>query len=163
MTPYYCTRRRWQALQAEADSWLRTPFHHRQAVKGQGVDCVNLVQETLAETSYWTRQDLADYPVDFGSHSPDSVLLEAFRKLPAFRRAFHEIDLRPIDPSLRPSFIQPGDVVAILVGQCEHHAGLALPDRSLLHILRDTQGAGKLPLNTPAYLKRYTTIFRLIK
>ena len=27
----------------EAESWLRTPFHHRQAVKGAGIDCVHFL------------------------------------------------------------------------------------------------------------------------
>lgn len=161
MKPYYNSQARWDALELEAAKWERTPFRHRWAIPGKGVDCVNLVQELLAETSYWKRQDLPDYPEDFGSHSDSSVLLEAFRKLPAFKRAFAEISLEEVEPCLRPRFILPGDVVSVLIGRVEHHSGIALPDGSLFHVFRGGQGAGRLPINSPKYLPRLTTIFRL--
>ncbi len=59
-----------------AKSWLRTPYHHRQACKGAGVDCAHLLIEVYAEAGMLERFSPGEYPIDYMFHSKDDQFLQ---------------------------------------------------------------------------------------
>lgn len=63
------------AVVAEAESWLRTPYHHRANVKGGGVDCAWLLIEVFAATGMIERFDPGEYPLDWMMHRDDERYL----------------------------------------------------------------------------------------
>ncbi|MGH7053678.1 MAG: hypothetical protein ACREFA_07660, partial [Stellaceae bacterium] len=46
---------------AEAESWIGTPFHHEAAVRGAGVDCLNLLAEVYCAAGFIPRIAIPHY------------------------------------------------------------------------------------------------------
>jgi cell wall-associated NlpC family hydrolase len=59
------------AVIAEARSWIGTPFHHRQRVKGAGVDCGQLPLAVYEAAGIIPHVEVPHYPPDFAMHSED--------------------------------------------------------------------------------------------
>lgn len=56
----------------EAEAWLGTPFHHRAAVKGAGVDCAQFLIEVYSRAGLVPRIDVGHYPPDWHLSRDDS-------------------------------------------------------------------------------------------
>lgn len=98
---------------AEARSWLRTPFHHRQRVKGLGVDCAGLIAAVYEATGAIPAVELPEYTRDWFLHCKreDSTL---------YADLLDEHMKRVEEP-------KPGDVVAMKYGVCVvAHAGILI-------------------------------------
>jgi cell wall-associated NlpC family hydrolase len=97
------------AVLAEAQSWLRTPFHKGSSVKGVGIDCGNLLMASYNAAGI--AMDLtpsANVSHDFFLNQRDSQILIG----PVAARA-HEV----VVP-------RPGDCVLFYVGMAYGHAAI---------------------------------------
>jgi hypothetical protein len=130
MTPtFYNTQARIDALVAEANSWIGTPFMENSAAKGLGVAC-----HFLSAAIYKATGPLpADFVTPRGSirrlrTSPALAMVEFIDE---FLKDYFEA-VEPTDPKL------PGD---LLVGAEKgdnraRHVGTVLPGRRFVHVLR---------------------------
>ena len=57
-----------QAVIAEAESWIGTPFHHAARVKGAGVDCLMLLAEVYEHAGVTGRVEPPFYVPDWHLH-----------------------------------------------------------------------------------------------
>ena len=59
--------RRLQVI-AEAETWLRTPYHHMGRIKGGGTDCLMLLAEVFEAAGVIPRIEVPFYPPDWHLH-----------------------------------------------------------------------------------------------
>jgi cell wall-associated NlpC family hydrolase len=57
-----------RAVIDEAMTWLKTPFHHRQCVKGAGTDCANFPKAVYAAIGLIPAIEIEEYPHDWHMH-----------------------------------------------------------------------------------------------
>ncbi len=62
---------------AEAETWLRTPYHHMGRVKGGGSDCLMLLAEVYEAAGVIPHIDVPFYPPDWNLHRDAERYLEA--------------------------------------------------------------------------------------
>lgn len=103
---------------AEAKNWLKTPYHHRQRVKGAGVDCALLLLAVFAGLGLVDEFEVEDYPRDWMLHRDE----DRFRAV--VRRYADEIPLADV---------QPGDVALYLVGRCFAHGAVIVDWPLVIH------------------------------
>ncbi len=68
------TEKRQQIIKS-ALSFQRTPYHHRGAIKGVGVDCLTFIMLVYQEVGLIGKVDLPYYPSDFNMHDRDETYL----------------------------------------------------------------------------------------
>jgi cell wall-associated NlpC family hydrolase len=112
-------------LIAEFGDWLGTPFAHRQAVKGVGVDCVQLIGQIMTACGVVSSYQFgSEYTLDWSHHHDRSIILDYIARTGRF--------VRVPEPML-------GDVVCFTIGKCVHHAGVMASSRSFLHAMAGSQ------------------------
>jgi NlpC/P60 family putative phage cell wall peptidase len=99
------------AVVAEARGWIGTPYHHRAAVKGAGVDCARLLIEVYAAVGVIEAFDPGDYPPDWHLHRDQERYVAAIARFAA-----------EIAPD--PASIRPADVVVWRYGRTFSHGGV---------------------------------------
>lgn len=131
-------------LRTEADSWLGTPHIHKRAIKGLGVDCINLVVALYKHLGYLPQEfTLPNYKVSLGAHNPSNAMSE---QLLASGLVEEVKD------------IQNGDILVFKTGGgYSAHIGIVI-DNYLYHSFIN-HGVIKSPLNH--WTKRVDKIFRL--
>ncbi|HOW47370.1 MAG TPA: NlpC/P60 family protein [Rubrivivax sp.] len=111
------------AVAAEALSWLRTPYHHGQGVKGVGVDCAMLLVRTYAACGLVPPElDPRPYAFDWHLHRSDEVFLGWLQR--------HGRELPAEGPGAA------GDVQVWRYGRCYSHGAVLLGDGRMVHALR---------------------------
>ena len=105
------------AVIAEAESWLRTPFHHHAAVKGAGVDCLHLLAEVYQRAGIVNAVAVPHYPPDWHLHRDAERFLDG---LEAYAR---EIEGPP----------QPGDIALFHYGRVFSHGAIVIAWPRLIH------------------------------
>lgn len=105
-----------QAVIREAETWLRTPWHHEAAVKGAGVDCGQILIEIFVACGLIERPQVAPYPRDWAMHRDEERYL-----------AVLESYARRIDTP------QPGDIVVYRYGRSYSHGGLVIDWPTIIH------------------------------
>lgn len=94
------------AIVAEARSWVRTPYMHRQGVKGAGVDCAQLLVRVYCDLGLGPKFDTGNYPTDWFRHRDGERYL-----------AFVDERARRVDQP------KPGDVFVVKLGRAYAHGG----------------------------------------
>jgi cell wall-associated NlpC family hydrolase len=102
---------------AEAETWLRTPYHHMGRVKGGGTDCLMLLVEVYKEAGVLPHIDVPFYPRDWNLHR------DAERYLEGVMRHAREIDGPP----------RSGDVAVFKFGRCFSHGAIVGSWPRLIH------------------------------
>ena len=64
-----------EALEAEARSWIGTPYHHMGRVKGVGVDCGQIIW-AIFEPLLGPFGQVPQYDTDWALHRTDTVFLD---------------------------------------------------------------------------------------
>ena len=64
-----------QAVAAEAQTWLRTPYHHQACVKGVGADCAQLPLAVYAAARVIPPTDVGDYSPQWMLHRSTELYL----------------------------------------------------------------------------------------
>lgn len=107
------------AVIAEAISWIGTPFHHAQATKGRGVDCVLSLIEWFAVPGVVERFDPRPYPASWFLHRDEERYLDGIARY---------ADRLPdgVEPL-------PADIALYHFGRCVAHGGLILDDTFIIH------------------------------
>lgn len=108
-----------QAVLAEAHTWLRTPYHHQQRVKGAGVDCAQILIAVYAACGRIPEVEPGDYPPDWMLHREEERYLGWVQRF-----------------AVQVASPQPGDVVLYKVGRCFAHAGIVVAWPTILHAFR---------------------------
>lgn len=108
-----------EAIIAEAKTWLRTPFRHRQRVKGIGVDCALFIAEVYERTGCIPHVEPPPYTRDWFLHckTEDSTLYSDF-----------------LDKHLeRTAEWGPGRLVAFQYGRCKvAHAAIIIDAHTVI-------------------------------
>lgn len=141
------------ALEAEALSWVRTPFVENCAVKGRkgGVSC-----HFLAATIY---RDVGFLP---GFVPPRGFVHKLTKSAPEAI-----LDFVDADPTVAGKFAKiedladplPGDLVALQHEGVMRHLGIVLPQRRFVHVLR-VIGVRISHLDDPTYSKHIAALRR---
>jgi cell wall-associated NlpC family hydrolase len=106
-----------QRVVAEAETWLRTPYHHMGRIKGGGTDCLMLLAEVYEAAGVIPHVDVPFYPPDWNLHR------DAERYLQGLMCYAREID----GPS------QSGDVAVFKFGRCFAHGAIVVSWPRLIH------------------------------
>lgn len=109
------------AVVAEAHEWLGTPWHHRARVKGQGVDCGQLIGEIFTACGLVDAFDTGDYSMQHHLHRSDELV-----------KGWVERFAGPVETPL------PGDLVLFKFGRCFSHLGLVVAWPTIIHAYRWT-------------------------
>jgi cell wall-associated NlpC family hydrolase len=106
-----------QRVVAEAETWLRTPYHHMGRIKGGGTDCLMLLAEIYEAAGVIPHADVPFYPPDWNLHR------DAERYLQGLMRYAREIGGPP----------QSGDVAVFKFGRCFAHGAIVVSWPRLIH------------------------------
>jgi cell wall-associated NlpC family hydrolase len=107
---------------AEAETWLRTPYHHMGRVKGGGTDCLMLLAEAYEAAGVIPHFDVPFYPPDWNLHRA------AERYLEGVMRYAREIGGPP----------KRGDVAVFKFGRCFAHGAIVVAWPRLIHAWHNT-------------------------
>ncbi len=88
-----------------ARTWLGTPFHHQQSVKGVGADCVGFPKGVLRDLG----EDVSEVPTDYSEHAQPKILLEYL-----YRSTLVHQD----------KVMAPGHIVLVCPKNVPHHFGI---------------------------------------
>lgn len=109
---------------AEAASWLRTPWHHRQRVKGVGVDCAQLLIAVYAAAGIIDDFDTGNYPRDWHLHRDEP------RFLAVLKTHSTRVDGEPA----------PGDVAMFNFGRHAAHGAIVVSWPGIIHAYAQERG-----------------------
>jgi cell wall-associated NlpC family hydrolase len=106
------------AIVAEAMTWLRTPYAHKQRLKGAGVDCAGLPLETYAACGIIPPTDVGEYSSQWHLHRSREMYLEWVDK---FGRRIPLEDARA------------GDFLVYKFGRTFSHGAIVLEPPRVIH------------------------------
>ena len=106
-----------QRVVAEAETWLRTPYHHMGRIKGGGTDCLMLLAEVYEAAGVIRHVDVPFYPPDWNLHR------DTERYLRGLMRYARGIGGPP----------QGGDVAVFKFGRCFAHGAIVISWPRLIH------------------------------
>jgi NlpC/P60 family putative phage cell wall peptidase len=109
------------AVVAEAESWLRTPYHHMARVKGAGADCLTLLAEVYEKAGVIPHVEVPFYPPDWNLHR------DAERYLEGITRYAREV---PFCTGIGPA---PGDAAVFKFGRSFAHGAIVVDWPRLIH------------------------------
>ncbi len=104
------------ALRKVCQSWVGTPFHHNQRVKGAGVDCANFLIAVYSELGLIHEFDPGYYPPDWMMHRS--------------RERFEEVLSRYARRVYSPL---PGDAGVVKVGRTFSHGFIYMGGAEIVH------------------------------
>jgi len=107
------------AVVAEAMTWLRTPFHHQARVKGDGVDCVNLLVAAYSGAGLLPSLALGEYARNWHFHQDEPRFLAEVQKY--------------CDRVPEGETPQPGDIVMFSYGRHASHGAIVTAWPQVIH------------------------------
>ncbi|MGC8518461.1 MAG: hydrolase [Steroidobacteraceae bacterium] len=107
------------AVVTEALSWIGTPYHHAQAVKGRGVDCAMSLIEWFANAGVIERFDPRPYAASWFLHRDQELFLRTLSRY-----------AEPLPPGEEPL---PADLALYRFGRCVAHGALVLDETFIVH------------------------------
>lgn len=106
-----------QAIVDEARSWVGTPYHSHQRLKGVGVDCAQLVAGVLENALGVTITTDMDYSPEWNIHNREEKMLALMEGVGGVRTETPEA----------------GDVVAFRIGRAYGHMGIMTTTVTFVH------------------------------
>lgn len=97
-----------EAVVAEAESWVGTPYHHIARIKGVGVDCATLSGEVYARAGIVPPQEIPFYPAQWFLHRSAELYMEHVQR---YATEFN-------------GPMKPGDLVLFKIGRCFAHGAI---------------------------------------
>lgn len=104
-------------------TWFGTRWHHRQCVKGAGVDCGRFIHAVYFESGLVPAADFGSYPADWMQHRSEERFLGWVEKY-----------------ADRVDAPQPADIVVWRYGHCFSHGGIVFDWPTVLHSYRRERG-----------------------
>lgn len=139
------TPERLSVLEAEAVSWIGTPFAANSCSKGDGVSCAKLCG-ALYTAAGFEGIVVPDGQTAHARYNHASIITPFFDGHPYFEA---------VDPALRMA----GDVLGFTIGKCVHHMGILLGGDRFIHscdhvgvVISDTRDA--------TWLSRLSNVWR---
>lgn len=123
---YFSSATRCELFTSEAGRWLGTPFIPHAAVRGAGVDCVNLGREIYRACGLTFPQSLPNYSMDGGKHNPESQLIAWLEASGGFRH---------IGDRSQVGLVDLGDTLCFKIGRSAHHTGFSVGGTQFVHCL----------------------------
>jgi cell wall-associated NlpC family hydrolase len=117
------------AVVESARRWLGTPYHHRAAVLGVGVDCAQLVLEAFAGAGLEERFDAGPYSHDWHLHRSEEKYLEVVE---CYMRRVDDSEAS-IDSRGYSFHCKPADVLMFRVGRTFSHAAIVTRWPYIIH------------------------------
>ena len=148
MRPYFYTKERQEALKAELDSWLDTPWRHQCMVKGRGCDCAGLVLGVLVNIGFLRSEEikLPPYPPDWHLHKEHLELINWFRSR---------------DDVIEVEQPQNGDILLFQYGKSPSHTGIFF-DAKVYHSVTRRRVI-RSPFGDPELQRRLVAVFRCME
>lgn len=110
-----------KAVVAEAQSWIRTPYHSNAAVKGCGADCALLPLAVYSKVLGLQAPPLPKYVMQWHLHRDEEKYLGYVRSLGAIEISATEI--------------QPGDFALWRVGRVYSHGAIVIAWPKVIHAI----------------------------
>ncbi|WP_034302551.1 C40 family peptidase [Herbaspirillum sp. RV1423] len=101
---------------AEAETWLRTPYHHMGRIKGAGVDCATLLLEVFHAVGIIPKIDVGYYPQDWHFHRDEERYLGWISQY-----------------ARRTETPRPGDIALFKFGRCVSHGAIVTDWPGVIH------------------------------
>jgi len=118
MKPFFDTPEKIDALEAEARTWVDTPFVPHAMVKQAGADCVHLVAGIYLACGALKKLKTERYALDEGNHLKASKVSNWFANRQDFQRVEN---------------LKPGDALVFNLAIVGHHVGLMLTGDEFIH------------------------------
>lgn len=123
-------------------TWRKTPWHHKARLKGEGVDCVQMLIAVYAAAGKFEEFDPGDYPIDCMLHA--DVALQSWCE---------RLGRRTDNP-------QPGDTVLWKFGRCYSHAGIVIKwPTAVIHAFRPFGEVCETPADASRLAGRSTIFY----
>jgi len=108
-----------QRIVRSALSWVGTPYHHQQRLKGVGVDCAHLIAGIAIECNLISADSILpmDYSPEWNMHNREELLL-------GYLADFGCTEKTSLDP---------GDIICFTIGQAVGHIGIYVGDMKYVH------------------------------
>lgn len=116
MTPATLDPRR-PAVVAEAHTWRGTRYHHRARIKGQGVDCAQILIAVYSTAAGVPEIDPGEYPTDWHFHRSEELYMHWLEQAGAVR----------VDEPL------PGDIGLFKFGRTFSHGAIYVGNDEWVH------------------------------
>jgi len=111
LTNFFESEKKQQQLLTILKSWEGTPYKHKTAVKGKGVDCIHFVGRVMVEVGVLSKFVVPDYASDWHLHRTSELLSQGINQFP-FCEEF--------DPRVTPPM--NGDILLFRYGRAAAHA-----------------------------------------
>ena len=109
-------------------SWQGTKWRHMQAVKGEGVDCVQF-PVAVAKNLGWVNKDYKTikYARDWATHNDFSLLTRELETL---------LEAVPLSGDVISCVddLRVGDVLALKMERCVGHLGMYIGNKQIVHV-----------------------------
>lgn len=150
MKPYFESNARKATLRQTAQEWLGTPFVPHSCLKGEtgGVDCVQLAAGLYRECGMRFDFTPGQYSMSSSAHNVASQVIDWLEASGHF--------IRGVYPPL------VGDLLCFRIGQCVHHVGIVLTDKTFVHVMRG-YGVKASRIDDTTWIKRLAAVYRPIE
>ena len=152
--PHYQTEGARLSLYASAAQWKGTPFRKGAAIKGAGVDCVNLASELYRESGFDAKfsQRQVKYSLDGGKHCRESKLAIWLQESPRFIRTEHA------------GAHQIGDLVVFKMREngVAWHCGVMVAENVFVHAMKP-HGVVLANIFDPTWSSRVNAVYRPVE
>jgi cell wall-associated NlpC family hydrolase len=109
------------AIVAEAESWLKTPFHDNARVKGSGADCAMFPLDVYSKILGIVAPPIPKYVQQWNLHRGEEVYLNYVLQCGAIE--------------IPEAEVQPGDFVLWRIGRCWSHGAIITAWPKIIHAL----------------------------
>lgn len=154
MTPWFTDTARQEALWAEQQRWLGTPFFPCAQSVGYGVDCVRLQRACFVNIGAIPDITLPAYTLDRAKHVTRSQLLHFFLTTPQLAGRF--VMVPPVGRRM------VGDLLGLQSGRTDHHLACVDPFENVVHAIED-HGVIRTPLDDAKLTARTLYVLRLME
>ena len=107
------------AIVAEAESWLKTPYHSNAAVKGAGADCGLFPLAVYSGVLNFEPPPVPKYVQQWNLHHSEEIYLEYVRACGC--------------TEVTEAEVQPGDFVLWRIGRCYSHGAIVTAWPEIIH------------------------------
>lgn len=115
---------------AEARRWLGTPYHHRAALLGVGVDCALLLREAFAGAGLIDQFDPGSYTGDWHLHRGEEKYLGIVERYTHQISDERDLSINELGEDYE---VLPGDILMWRVGRTYSHSGLVTKWPFIIH------------------------------
>jgi len=143
-----------------ARSWVGTPYHHRGAIRGVGVDCARILIEVYAEAGLIERFDPGKYTRDWHLHRDEERYLQTIERYAGSPlREDTSIHLWDDEGYAPPA----GDILVWRVGRTYSHSAIVTEWPCVVHASAPSRVVEEVSvMNTPVFRRpvRHYSVWR---